>query len=100
MHLSGVQYYWLVVYGLIAGLILAPFTEFLVFVTQGDPVWTVFVFLLILLPAIISLLVVALEIWDRFGVLYALIAFVVYPICTIYWFSRIKGIPDGRTRRL
>jgi len=99
MRLSGIQYYWLIVYGLIAGLLLAPFAEILVFITQGDPVWIMFVFLLILLPAIVSLLVVALEIWNRFGVLYALIAFVLYPICTVYWLSRIRGFPDDEADR-
>jgi hypothetical protein len=98
MKISGVQYYWMVAFGLIAGLVFALIIGLYGKAISGNTMYSVGA-LILLLVAAVAYLIVALEIWDRFGLSRAVIAFVIFPISIFYWFSRIAGIDDAKATR-
>jgi len=109
MKLSGVQYYWIVAIGMLAGLALSiPLTMYAREINSSPPLILLLVAALIL-PTI-CYYTVMLELWSRFrfkavaavgGVLllsaFVHPAFVVLVILgpIIYWFSRINGVSNG-----
>jgi len=98
MKISGVQYYWMVAFGLTAGLVFALIIGLDDKAISGNAMYTVGA-LILLLVAAVAYLIVALEIWDRFGLSRAVVAFVIFPISIVYWFSRIAGIDDAKATR-
>ena len=88
----------MVAFGLIAGLVFALIIGLDDKAISGNIMYTV-VALILLLVAAVAYLIVALEIWDRFGLGCAVVAFVIFPISIVYWFSRIAGIDDAKATR-
>ena len=43
----------------------------------------------------VSVFVVLLEIWERFGLIVAIVALIISPVIPIYWLSRINGFSDN-----
>ena len=91
---SGIQFYWLIAIGLLAGILEFAYLNF-----EGQPEATdtlamIFHFTL-LGVSFIAGLVVAFEIKDRFGWIPAIAAFILFPTLLVYWFSRINGIDSG-----
>lgn len=93
MRISGVHYYWLVTFGLITGLAFAFATDYLNANISNSPVLAIGALVLIFV-AIVAYLVVALEIWERFGLTAAIVAFIIFPLAIVYWLSRINGVKD------
>ena len=95
MKLTGQVYYWLIFSGLLLGLILSvllypssnnldlnhPVQGTVVVATLAIS-WTCY-------------LVVAFEIWNRFGLGIAFVCHVIFPLTFIYWLSRLKGRSDS-----
>ena len=95
MRISGVQYYWLIALGLIVGLVIglgSPFyLDFLNSNMSNSPALAIG-FLTLFTFAGCTYLVACWEIWDRFGLGAAIIAYIFFPLVAVYWFSRINGI--------
>ena len=98
MRMTGVQYYWLIAIGLLAGLVGPIVTTFVAPIETLSPAVVVVILLLTMYSAM-AVLVVLLEIRDRFGLLLAILAVVVPPSIIIYWFTRINGYDDVATVR-
>ena len=114
MSFSGVQFYWFVAVGLIVGLLVGlPAGFYATEINSSGPGAILLVTLLLLYPTV-CFYTVLWEIWQRFRLKAVLVvaslgagAVFIHPFFwlvisvgpTIYWFSRINGIPneDGDT---
>lgn len=93
---KGVLYYWAIALGLFAGPALAVVFAYYD-IDAFDNTWISAGLLTLLIAAFSAYLVVALEIWQEFGFLAAIAAFLVFPVCVIYWLSRISGLETTRS---
>ena len=109
MQLTGVQFYWIVAIGLIAGLAIGvPLRFFSDEFNSSGPLLKVVVLALLIFPSI-CYYTVLVELWQRFRfkavifvVVCGLMAAWVHPFFmlvfslgpVVYWFSRIQGLPD------
>ena len=93
---KGIQYYWAIAVGLLAGPAFALILSYYDGTISGNT-WMTAGLVLLLIAAFVAYLVVAIEIWQRFGLLAAIAAYVAFPVSIVYWFSRIRGIGDTRS---
>ena len=95
MRLTGQQYYWLILSGLVLGLILATYFWVGWKPSPSTPVRTTAT-VLAMTFSLICYYVVALEIWEKHGLPIAVLCHAVFPLSVIYWVRRIKGTEDRR----